>query len=220
MRSLLRWMLRNPRAASILVGLVVATVLGWASFPREGTIERSVEDWLPQNLASGVAERAGLAGALAAYRAGEDVAAEVVSFDSFGELGLQQTHAELLVSEDERDFVIQYAGREAAGGPILYVAERKIAASSWWSPDRWAYRALKAEADQLGAVLRLTFERDTSGLLVLLVMDAIIGAFYGGIVALILNVLGLEGLDRKQATKLLPKSAPLTPIGGRGAPGA
>jgi hypothetical protein len=54
----------------------------------------------------------------------------------------------------------------------------------------------------------LTFERDVSGLLTLLLLDVIVGAVYGTVIGLILGVLGLEGIDRHQRSPL-PKPSPM-----------
>jgi hypothetical protein len=209
------WMLRNPHRAAILAGILVALLFGWASFPRHKTIEKTLADWAPQNLVPAGPARNELAGALAAVRGGNQAAASVVSPDEFKTLQLPATYVETAPGPGRDDFVITYVGRDASGR--TYVADRKVAAAAALDPRRWLYRAAEAEVDQFNNILRLTFERDLSGLVALLVMDLIVGAFYGVVVGLILSVLGLESIDKAYKPKSIPAptqpSLPLEPRG-------
>jgi hypothetical protein len=194
---------------AILSGIVVAIVFGWVSFPSERTIEKTVEDWLPANAASGaVAEQLRAAAEAAATDTVADVAR--VSEREFRDLNLPLTVAYPAVPEDERSFSIRYAGRESAGATTLYLAEREVANGPWWSPDRWVYKAFKAQTDEFANVLRLTFERDLTGLFALFLMDVIVGGLYACVVGMILAVLGMEGLDKRHTPRYLP--APGAPI--------
>lgn len=212
---MLAWMLRNPHRAAILAGILVALLFGWASFPREKTIEKTLTDWAPQNLVPAGPLRNELAGALAAVRGGNQAAASVVSPDEFKKLQLQATYVETAPGAGRDDFVITYVGRDAAGR--TYVADRKVPAAAGIDPRRWLYRAAESEIDQFSNILRLTFERDLSGLIGLLLMNLIVGAFYGVVVGLILSVLGMESIDKTYRPKSIPAptqpSLPLEPRG-------
>jgi hypothetical protein len=210
---MLGWMVRNPYRASILIGFMVAVIFGWVSFPREKTIEKTVTEWLPANIAPLGTVREELAASLASFRAGESDAVTSVSDSEFVGLGLPQTYVDTGGTQGRAEFVIGYAGKDAQGN--VYVAERKIPAASSFSPDRWFYKAVDAEVEQFGNVLHLTYERDLSGLAALLLMDVIVGAVYAAIVGMILSVLGMEGLDKNHQPKPLPAPAPMLPINPR-----
>jgi hypothetical protein len=208
------WLIRNPNRAAILVGILVAVVFGWVSFPREKTIEKTVADFLPENIASSPAVQQELAAVIAAVRSGEEALVAKVSLDDFKALGLAQTYVETAIGSGRDGFVITYAGRDAEGR--VYVAERKVPAAGSIDPSRWLYKAVEAEIDQFGNVLRLTFERDLSALFGLLLMDLIVGAFYGIVVGMILSVLGMEGLDKSHKPKPIPAPTPMIPLDPRG----
>jgi hypothetical protein len=69
------------------------------------------------------------------------------------------------------------------------LAKRYGQAGPWWSPQRYLYRAVEAEVDTARDLLVLTFERDLSGLVWLLLLDLSLGALYGSIVSMIVAVL-------------------------------
>jgi len=213
---MLGWMIRHPYTAAILIGIIVTGLFGWASFPREETIQRTVRDWVPDNFVAAGSARTELLDVLNAYNTGATEGVSKVSEKDFRDLDLAETYAVPAAREDEPEFRIQYVGRAGGGSGQVYVAERKIPAASSFSPDRWLYRAVEAEADEFGNVLRLTYERDLSGLAGLFVMDAIVGAFYAVVVGMILSVLGMEGLDKNQKPRPLPAPSPMLPINPRG----
>lgn len=211
MGRVLGWTVRHPYRGAVLVGIVVAVVFGWVSFPREKTIEKTIAGWLPENIAPAGRPRTRLLDDLASYREGGGEKLVKVSEQEFRDLDLAETYAYPAPADNDRDFRIQYIGRPPASEK-LYVAERTVSSAPWWSPDRWVYRALEAEAESFGDVLRLTYERDLTGLIALLVMDVVVGGLYAAIAGMIFAVLGGEGLDRRQ----LPKPAPTVPIDPRG----
>ncbi len=213
---MLGWMVRNPYRAAIAAGILVALLFGWVSFPTEKTLVRTVDDWLPSYAKSLDSVAPEALAVLDAVARGEFRDKTVkVSPQEFSELPLPVAYVYPQLSGDGREFRIQYTGLSAAGDSV-YLAERKVAAASGLDPARWFYKAVEAEADRAGNVLNLTYERDVTGLLALLLLDLVVGGIYGAMVGMILAVLGTERLDKAHAPKSIPGPSPLTPLGPRG----
>jgi hypothetical protein len=198
---MLGWLIRNPYRSAVLIGIAIALLFGWASFPREQTIERTISGWLPENLVGAGPARTQLLDVLEAFNSGDQNVATRVSEEEFRELEPAQAYAAPAVKDGQREFHIQYVGSKDGE---TYVAEKKVSPGSSLDIDRIAYKALEAETDQASNVLRLTFERDVTGLITLLLIDLIVGGFYGAVIGMILGVLGLEQLDKKHAPRPIP----------------
>jgi hypothetical protein len=179
--------IRRPLHAGVIVGLIVAIVFGLVSFPSEGSLDKTIDDWLPENGVTGEAEINELIAALEEARAG-DGTVESVSESRFQDLDLERTYAFPTARSDA--FEIEYVGQTEPGSDTVYVATREVYAAPWWHPDRLLYRAAGHHVDAFGSGLRLTYERDWDGLGALLLMDAIVGVVYGAMISLILAVLG------------------------------
>lgn len=75
--------------------------------------------------------------------------------------------------------------------------ERYAHTGPWWSPQRYAYRAIEAEADAAARILTMTYERDLTGLVWLLLLDIGLGILYGIVIGLIVSVLRTTGLQSR-----------------------
>ena len=207
--------LRHPARTAVISGLIVALVFGALSFPSEDRIEKTVENWLPANTSDDQAVIDDLIDSLEAARQ-DDAGLVKVSEDRFRELDLPLAHAFTESTDGDSAFVIKYIGKESQQTDVVYLAERKVSAGSWWSPDRIMYRTFKAESDQLGNVLRLTFERDFEGLLGLLLLDLVVGGVYGslaGLIAAVLNSTGLNLPGERETRRRLPPETSLDALG-------
>jgi hypothetical protein len=187
------------------VAIFVALVLGLASYPGQERVERRLRD-LPV-LAPG-AQADELLAAARAYDLGEASNVVRLSPEEFLERVLPVRFAFAEPGKGDRSFRVRYLGKEAGTGSRVYLAERDVHSTESWSPERWAYKALEAEVQQASSVLRLTFERDVTGLVGLLLLDVLVGAIYGVIFGLILNVLGMEGIDKHRRPGGLPLPPP------------
>jgi hypothetical protein len=143
---MLSWMVRHPFHTGVMAGLIIALAFGLLSFPNESSIQKTVDDWLPEGAASDEAEIDALITALEDARAGEGALREV-SEQEFREMGLDSTYA---FPETRKDgsFGIRYVGQEAEDDSTVVVAERTVDAAPWWHPDRLLYRAVRAETDR------------------------------------------------------------------------
>jgi hypothetical protein len=192
------WFVRHPLHSGVIVGLIVALTFGLFSFPSERSIEKQIDDWLPQRATSDPAEINQMITALEEAQAGERSLTRI-SEDEFRELELARSYAS---PEGRADgsFEIRYIG-QADESDAVYLAEREVHAAPWWHPDRLLYRAASHEIDRFGEGLRLTYDRDWDQLGGLLIMDALVGLVYGGIVGLILSVFGAKELDVPGGTR-------------------
>lgn len=186
-------LIRHPIRTAILVGIAFTVIFGVVSFPSEGAIDKTIEDWLPQNNTNDQQTIDDLIQSLENERATGGQNLVTLSEDEFRDRRLALALASLDDTGDH--FVIRYLGKETEDSQTIYLAERKVAPAPWWSPDRLIYQAAEGKVDRLGSVLTLTFERDLTGLLGLLLIDLTVGAIYGGIVGLILWTLGLRHLE-------------------------
>lgn len=208
------WLLRRPLHAGIIVGVLVAVAFGLFAFPNEDSVEKSIADWLPEDGVSSEAEINDLIAALEDARAGNRNL-ERVSVDEFRDLELEQTHAFATPRSDA--FAVDYVGRTSEDAGTVYVAEREVYAAPWWHPDRLLYKAADHHIDSFGNGLRLSYERDWDGLGALLIMDAILGILYGGLVGLILAVLGGNetSIAHGSRDRRLPVETPLARFRGK-----
>jgi hypothetical protein len=150
-----------------------------------------------------------LTAAFAAYQQGNRANAVELSEAAFRDLTPVSAALALAeIDDSQREATIRYAAKTASDPDRLYVAEQHVNAGGWWDPTRWAYKAAQAEIDLAQNVLTLTFERDVSGLVALLLFDLIVSTVYGAVIGLILAVLGLEGVDGKHRP-ILPSPTPL-----------
>ncbi|HET9476846.1 MAG TPA: hypothetical protein VFP63_05090 [Dehalococcoidia bacterium] len=208
-------LLKHPLRAAIIFGIFVAIVFGAISFPAEKRIEKTVDGWLPANASDDPVVIDDLIESLeSARRENGDVV--TVSEERFRELDLPLAHAFTEATDGDSAFAIKYVGKESEQSGTVYVAERKVSAGPWWSPDRIMYRAFRAETTQLGNVLRLTFERDLEGLFGLLLLDLLVGGIYGTLAGLIVAALNSTGLNlpgERETLRRLPPETPLDALG-------
>lgn len=208
-------LLRHPVRAAIIFGIIVALVFGAISFPSEKRIEKTVEGWLPASASDDQAVINDLIESLEAAQE-EDGGLVTVSEDRFRELDLPLAHAFTEATDGDSAFAIKYVGKESGLSDTVYLAERKISAGPWWSPDRLMYRTFRAEREQLGNVLRLTFERDLEGLFGLLLLDLLVAGIYGTLAGLIIAVMNTTGLNlpgERETLRRLPPETPLDALG-------
>jgi hypothetical protein len=202
------WLVRHPLHAGVIVGLIVAVAFGLFAFPQEDSIDKTIDDWLPENATAEQAEIDSLIAALEEAQAGNR-SLERVSEEEFRELDLDRSYA---VPDGRQDgsFEIHYLGQTDNQGTV-YVAERQVHVAPWWHPDRLLYRAASYHVDRFGEGLRLTYDRDWDRLGGLLIMDLIVGVIYGGIVAMILALFGTRELDVPGGSKenKIPPESPL-----------
>ncbi len=186
------WLLRHPFRAAVVGGVIVAVVFGAASFPEEEQIQKTLDDWLPEDASDDQAVVAELISSL--ERAQQDDGAQItrVSEERFREINPSIAHA--FTEVEDGDFLIRYLGQEP-DDDTLYLADRKVQAAPWWHPDRFLYKAVDAETSEARNVLELTFERDWQGLLGLLFLDLAVGSVYGVLTGLIVGVLHMTGLE-------------------------
>jgi hypothetical protein len=201
-RWFLGYLVRHPIQGAVLTGLIVSIVVGAASFPQHENVEKTLEDWLPDNAVDDQEGIDTLIEALERAQAGE-IELESLSLDGFGDLGLPATYA--FPEKQSGDFLLRYVGTDNSESKV-YTAERKVSAAPWWHPERFLYRASEAETEELGQVLRLSYERDWQGLAGVLAFDVAVSTVYGLIVGLLLGVLNMKELQpAKQPSKLAPK---------------
>lgn len=208
-------LLGHPVRAAIIFGLFVAIAFGAISFPVEKRIEKTVDGWLPAHASDDPAVIDDLIESLEAARQ-KDRDLVTVSEERFRELDLPLAHAFTEATAGDSAFAIKYVGKESEQSDIVYLAERKVSAGPWWSPDRIMYRAFRAETGQLGNVLRLTFERDLEGLLGLLLLDLLVGGVYGtlaGLIVAVMNSTGLRLPGDRETPRRLPPETPLDALG-------
>jgi hypothetical protein len=178
-----------------------------SSYPREETVERRVAGGQQAAVPSPPARDA-LISALRAYEAGNAASVIALSPEEFEAKDLPVRLALAEHKEGDRSFRVRLLGSEGDAVPQTYVTERVVHATESWSPERWAYRAIDAEVQQASNVLRLTFERDLTGLIGLLCLDVLVGAVYGVIFGLIAAVLGTESIDKQRRPGVIPPPLP------------
>jgi hypothetical protein len=208
------WLLRRPLHAGIIVGVIVAAAFGLFAFPNEDSVEKSIVEWLPEDGVSSEAEINSLIAALEDARAGNGTL-ERVSVDEFRDLELEESHAFATPRSDA--FAVEYVGRANEDAGTVYVAEQEVYAAPWWHPDRLLYKAADHHIDSFGNGLRLSYERDWDGLGALLILDAILGIVYGGLVSVILAVAGGNetSIPSGSRDRRLPAETPISTFRGK-----
>ncbi len=201
------WLLRHPLHAGILTGLLTAVIFGIISFPGDGKLNKTVEDWLPEGAAQDQDEIDRLISALEDARATGTGLVEV-SESEFRDLDLARSHAVPGPGEGGT-FEIEYVGQAADDDATVYVASWQVHPAPWWHPDRLLYRAASYHVDRFTNGLTLTYERDWDGLGAVLLLDAIVGVVYGGIIGLIVSLFGTRDLTVPvSGRKRLPAETP------------
>jgi len=193
MTAFLGWAIQHPLHSGVIAGIVIAIVFGVISLPNENQITKTVTDWLPPNASQDQDEIDDLIMSLEAARE-NDATLERVSEDEFRELDLARSYA-FPQAGDGGEFTIEYVGQVGGDAGTVYLAEREVEPAPWWHPDRLLYRAVSYQADRFGTGLELTYERDWDRIGALLLLDAVIGAVYGTMIALVLGAFGSRAME-------------------------
>ena len=179
-----RLLFGNPLRAAIVVGLAVAIGFGIFSLPEPKLIKQASELTTARVLSGEEGEQLSRA-----FRGASDGAGELTTLteSDFKARGFPFA-ATFPAEQSGNRFFLRHVGQDQLGDATVYVWEEDLFAAPWWSPHRFAYKALEAETGAFGEVVRLTFERDVLGLTGLLLLDALIGFVYGAVVGLIVAV--------------------------------
>jgi hypothetical protein len=191
MKVILGFIFGTPLRAAIICGIAIAIAFGYFTHPDE-ELTKLASDLNITNVVSGQ-DGATLK---RAYEEAMDGTGDLVELDEDGfkaqAPGFQATFP--AEEGDRRRFLLRHVGQDTIGADTVYVWEETVFAAPWWSPHRFAYKAVEAQTGAFGEVVSLTFERDVPGLAGLLLMDAIIGTLYGAVIGAIVAVIkgGME----------------------------
>ncbi len=191
MKALAGILFATPLRSAIICGLVIAITFGYFTHPDEELIKQASD--LNLNTVLNGSDGAQLK---EAYEEALDGNGSLIEHDEDAfEAQAPRFQATFPAEEgDGRRFLLRHVGQDTLGSDTVYVWEETVFAAPWWSPHRFAYKAVEAQTGAFGEVVSLTFERDVPGLAGLLLMDAIIGTLYGAVIGLIVAVIkgGME----------------------------
>jgi hypothetical protein len=191
MRALTSLIFATPLRSAIVCGLVIAIAFGYFTHPDDELIKRASD----LNITNALGGQDGAA-LKQAYESALDGDGSVVELDEDAFKARAPRYQATFPAEegDARRFLLRHVGQDALGADTVYVWEETVFAAPWWSPHRFAYKAVEAQTGAFGEVVSLTFERDVPGLVGLLLMDAIVGTLYGLVIGAIVAVVkgGME----------------------------
>ena len=191
MKVLAGFIFCTPLRAAIVCGLLVAIAFGYFTRPDPELIKRASDLNIPPVLSG----RDG-AQLRQAYENATDGNGSLVPLDEDTFKARAPRYQATFPAEegDGRRFLLRHVGQDTLGDDTVYIWEETVFAAPWWSPHRFAYKAVEAQTGAFGEVVALTFERDVLGLIGLLLMDAIVGTLYGLVIGAIVAVVkgGME----------------------------
>ena len=202
MKAIASFIFATPLRSAIICGLAIAIAFGYFTHPDPELIKRASD----LNLTSVLSGQDGTQ-LKQAYEAAQDGNGSLIEQDEEAfKVQAPQYRATFPVEEGNgRRFLLRHVGQDALGGDTVYVWDETVFAAPWWSPHRFAYKAVEAQTGAFGEVVSLTFERDVPGLAGLLLMDAIVGTLYGAVIGLIVAV--IKGGMEVPGARLHPRHA-------------